>query len=173
MRLPRCDQTDKLLAQVACVVQTDPVSGDAQIEDATAVRLALALKRLRARLREASSWSSAELSLSQLSILSRLFHDGPATAAALAAAEHVSQQAVAQSIATLKSAGLVCAARDPRDGRKSQISITDVGGGLRQSIIASRNSWLSRAVETTIDAGEKATLDRAIDLLERLADADT
>jgi DNA-binding MarR family transcriptional regulator len=144
-----------------------------QIEDAAAVRLVLALKRLRARLREESSWSSTGLSLSQLAILSRLVHDGPATAASLAAVEHVSQQAIAQSLAPLRSADLICSTPDSADGRKTQISITDAGISLRESIIASRNSWLSRAVETTIDARERATLELAIDLLERLADADT
>lgn len=149
------------------------MSADTQIEDPTAVRLALALKRLRARLREASSWSSTALSLSQLSILSRLFHDGPATAASLAAAEHVSQQAIAQSIVSLKSAGLVRSDRDPTDGRKTQIGITDAGLRLRESVIASRSSWLARAIETTVGVRERATLEHAIDLLERLADADT
>jgi DNA-binding MarR family transcriptional regulator len=142
-------------------------------KDAAAIRLALALKRLRARLREESGRSFTGLSISQLSILQRLRLDGPATAASLAAAEHVSQQAIAQSVVPLKSAGLVRSKPDPKDGRKTLISITDAGLRLRESIIASRNSWLARAVDSTIDAEERAALDKAIELLERLADADT
>ena len=142
-------------------------------KDAAATRLALALTRLRARLREESGRDSTGLSISQLSILQRVRRDGPATAASLAAAEHVSQQAIAQSVVPLKSAGLVRSRPDPKDGRKALISITDAGLSLRESIIASHNSWLSRAVDSTIDSQEQAALDKAIELLERLADADT
>ena len=142
-------------------------------EDPAATRLALALKRLRARLREEAGASSTGLSISQLSILQRLRLDGPATAASLAAAEHVSQQAIAQNVAPLRSAGLVRSRPDPGDGRKTQISITAAGLGLRESIIASRNTWLERAIDSTVDARERAALDKAIDLLERLDDADT
>ena len=140
-------------------------------DTAAATRLALALKRLRARLREESRKRAPELSLSQLSILQRLRAEGPATAAALAAAEHVSQQAIAQSVAPLRSAGLVHSTPDPGDRRKTLIAISQAGLELRESIIASRNSWLARAIDTTIDDRERTALDTAIDLLERLADA--
>ena len=140
--------------------------------DDAAVRLALALKRLRARLRAESGTSSAGLSISQLSLLQRLRLDGAATAASLAAAEHVSQQAIAQSVAPLRAAGLVRLEPDPADGRKTLISISDAGLELREAIIASRNSWLERAIGATIDAEGRAALDEAVGLLERLADAD-
>ena len=144
-----------------------------QNKEAVAIRLALALTRLRARLREESSGSIAGLSMSQLSILQRLRLHGPATAASLAADEHVSQQAIAQSVVPLKSAGLVRSEPDPRDGRKTLISVTDAGLGLRESIIASRNSWLARTIDSTIGAEERAALEKAVELLERLANADT
>ncbi len=139
--------------------------------DAVAARLALALKRLQARLREEAQ-ANAGLSLSQLAILQRLRRDGPATAAVLATAEHVSQQAIAQSIALLKSAGFVQTAPDPTDGRKTCISITDAASRLHASIIASRTAWLAHAIDTTIDAEERAALATTVDLLERLAEAD-
>lgn len=141
-------------------------------DDSAATRLRLALKRLRARLREEASASATGLSISELSILQRLRLEGPSTAASLAAAEHVSQQAIAQSVAPLKSAGLVRAQPDPQDGRKSLISITDAGLAIRESVVASRDSWLARAIDATIDPEERAALDKAIELLERLADAD-
>jgi DNA-binding MarR family transcriptional regulator len=140
--------------------------------DTTAIRLTLALKRLRARLREESSASSAGLSISQLSILQLLHLNGPATAASLAAVEHVSQQAIAQTVAPLKSAGLVQLKPDPQDGRKTLISITDIGHTLRESISASRNAWLSLAIDSVLAPGERSALTKAIELLERLADAD-
>jgi len=143
-----------------------------QDKDAVAIRLALALARLKARLREETSKTSAGLSISQLSILERLRLGGSATAASLAAAEHVTQQAIAQSLVPLRQAGLVQSDPDPTDARKTLISISDAGLALREQIIASRNSWLARAVDSTLEAEERATLGKAIELLERLADAD-
>jgi DNA-binding MarR family transcriptional regulator len=111
------------------------------------------------------------LTLSQLGILNRLRRDGPATAASLAAAEHVSQQAIAQSLTGLKQAGLVESTPDPADRRKCLLEVTDAGHALIGSILASRNAWLVRAVEQTIGPSERDALDSAIALLERLADA--
>jgi DNA-binding MarR family transcriptional regulator len=137
-----------------------------------AVRLSVALKRLRSRLREESGTTSTGFTISQLALLQRLIEGGPATAASLAAAEHVSQQAIAQSVATLKAAELVGTRRDPADGRKVLISPTDAGRDLFASLLASREAWLVRAIETVVASDERASLDTAIELLERLAAAD-
>lgn len=137
-----------------------------------AVDLAVAITRLRSRVREEAGVLSIGLSISQLALLGRLIVEGPMTAASLAGAEHVSQQAIAQSLAALKAAGLVRAQRDPDDGRKSLISATAAGRQLRESLLQSKEAWLTRAIEATIPAPERATLDAAIELLERLAAAD-
>src|SRR5262249_52198286 len=137
-----------------------------------AVRLAVAIKRLRGRLREAVWGSGVELPIAQLAIVKRLRDAGPTTAAALAAAEHVSHQAIAQSLAALKHAGLVRTAPDPTAGRKSLVQITAAGRRLFASAVASRDAWLAHAIEQSVPAGERAALERAILLLERLADAD-
>jgi DNA-binding MarR family transcriptional regulator len=151
------------------MVMPDAAPDTPQDADATAIRLTLALTRLRARLREEASAPSAGLPISQLSILQRLRLHGPATAASLATAEHVSQQAIAQSVARLRSAGLVRSEPDPSDRRKTLIGITEAGLALRASIVASRTSWLARAIDSTVDDAD--ALDVAVDLLERLADA--
>ena len=141
-------------------------------KDPQSIRLALALKHVRARLREESSVNSTGMTTTQLSIFGRLRLNGPATASSLAAAEHVSQQAIAQSVMPLKAAGLVSSEPDPKDGRRTLLSITDAGLAMRESVIASGNTWLEKAIGSTIDADESGALDKAIELLERLADAD-
>jgi DNA-binding MarR family transcriptional regulator len=138
-----------------------------------AMRLAIAIKRLKARLRQVSIISSSGLPMTQLSILRHLRIEGPTTASTLAAAEHISQQAIAQNIAALKRAGLVQANPDPTDGRKSLISMTRAGHSLFESGIASRNAWLAHAIESKISPKERPALEKAIELLERLADADS
>jgi DNA-binding MarR family transcriptional regulator len=105
-------------------------------------------------------------------VIKRLRNDGPSTASALAAAEHVTHQAVTQTLAGLKRAGLVRSAADPADGRKNVISITPAGNRLFESAIATRDAWLARAIEAVVSPGERAALEKAIELLERLAEAD-
>ena len=78
-----------------------------------AVRLAVAVNRFRARLREEAGLTSTGLSSSQVGLLHRLFDEGPTTAASLAAAEHVSQQAIAQSLIGMRDAGYVAEAEFP------------------------------------------------------------
>lgn len=137
-----------------------------------AVDLAVALARLKARLREETAAGSVGLSISQLRVLRRIIDEGPLTAAALAAAEHVTQQAIAQTLAPLKAAELVRATPDPQDGRKSLLAATAAGAELRDALYGARDAWLTRAVAATFDADEQDRLAAAVVLLERLADAD-
>jgi len=140
--------------------------------DTLAVRLAVAVKRLRGRLREAAWAGEVELPTAQVAELKRLRNDGPTTATALAAAEHVSHQAITQTLAALKRAGLVRSAIDPSDGRKSVISVTAVGNRLFEAALASRDAWLARAIGHVVSPRERAALEKSIELLERLADAE-
>lgn len=137
-----------------------------------AVALSVALTRLRSRLRVESGMTTAGLTLSQLAIVQRILAGGPTTAAELAAAEHVTQQAIAQSVAILKVGGLVSGERDEADGRRVLISVTDDGRALFDSLFASRTEWLAHAIDVTLDPSELRKLETAIELLERLAVAD-
>ena len=141
-------------------------------QEELAIRLVLAVKRLRARLRE--TWPSPVQSLptTQLAILKRLRDDGPTTAASLAVAEHVSQQAIAQQVAGLHDAGLVKTRRDSTDRRKTLVSITNRGLKLFDEVTTSRNAWLTRAIASQVPAKDHAALAKAVELLERLAAAD-
>jgi DNA-binding MarR family transcriptional regulator len=136
-----------------------------------AMRLALAIKRLRGRLREAAWAGGAELPIAHVAVIKRLRNDGPTTASGLAAAEHVTPQAIAQTLSPLKRAGLVRSAADPTDGRKSVVSVTPAGNRLYEAAIASRDAWLGRAIESVVPPRERAALGKSIELLERLADA--
>jgi DNA-binding MarR family transcriptional regulator len=138
-----------------------------------AIRLVLAVKRLRARLRETWPSSVHALPTTQLAILKRLRDEGPTTATVLAAAEHVSHQAIAQHVTALRTAGLVKTTRDPSDGRKALVHITKRGLKLFDAVAESRNEWLVRAIAEQVPAKEQAALARAIALLERLAAVDT
>jgi DNA-binding MarR family transcriptional regulator len=137
-----------------------------------AARLSVAILRLRARLREEAAMITAGFTISQLGVLDRIVATGPTTAAELAAVEHVSQQAIAQSVTALKEAGLVRGKRDSADGRKVLISVTAAGRKMRESVYASREAWLAQAIDSVITPKELADLDVTIELLERLAEAE-
>ena len=140
--------------------------------DSLAVRLAVAIKRVHGRLREAAWSGEVELPVAQVAVLKRLRNDGPSTASTLAAAEHVTHQAITQTLAALKRAELVRSAADPTDGRKSVISITSTGNRLFESARASRDAWLAAAIGHVLSERERAALEKSIELLERLADAE-
>src|SRR5262245_37991591 len=69
------------------------------------------------------------LPLTQAIVLARLDRDGAQTTSALAAAERVRRQSMAQTIRELVAASLVVRRSDPLDGRRVLVELT--GEGLR------------------------------------------
>ncbi len=136
------------------------------------IGLSVVLRRLRSRLREEAGATSTGLTLSQLALIARLDDGGPATAASLAVSQHVSQQAVAQSLALLKSAGLVAVTPHPTDGRKQLIDLTPTGRALYRRLEESRETWLARAIDAVMSPQDREVLAAAVELMNRLADAD-
>jgi DNA-binding MarR family transcriptional regulator len=137
-----------------------------------AVRLAMAVFRLRSRIRIEAGIRSTGIPISQLAVLARIVDEGPTTAAALAAGEHVTQQAIAQSLATLRERGLVEKRADPSDGRRSLVTATAAGRELVETLTASREEWLTRAIDAAVRPEERALLAEATELLERIADVE-
>ncbi|MET7854368.1 MarR family winged helix-turn-helix transcriptional regulator [Streptomyces avermitilis] len=139
---------------------------------ANAERLQDAMKRLRARLRAESGQNATGLTATQLGVLASVVREGPVTAARLAALEHVTAQAIAQSLAVLKAAGLVHGEPDPQDGRKKLISADPSATVLIDRLLTGRASFLARAIDQVVAPDEGADVEKAIELLERLAEAD-
>lgn len=140
--------------------------------DALAQSLSDALKRLRARLRAESGQHATGLTATQLAVLAGVVREGPVTAARLASLEHVSPQSIAQSLAVLKAAGLIHGEPDPRDGRRKLISADPSATELVEKLLAGRAAFLTRAIDQRVAAGELKDLEKAVELLERLAAAD-
>jgi DNA-binding MarR family transcriptional regulator len=136
-----------------------------------AVELALAITRLKARMR-AESLPNAGWTISQLSMLARIIDLGPITASGLAQVEHVRPQSVAEIVATLRAEGLVDSRPDPSDGRKTLLTATETGLELRRQIARAKQSWMAEAIDVEIGPEERDTLRAAIGLLNRLAEVD-
>jgi DNA-binding MarR family transcriptional regulator len=130
----------------------------------SASELRVVLGQLLRRLR-----AEHQFPISQGTVLARLEREGPATTSALAAAERVRPQSMAQTIAELGAAGLVARSPDPTDGRQILIEVTERGRTTLAEERARREGWLAGAIESELTAQEQETLLRALPILRRLA----
>lgn len=134
---------------------------------ATAVELRVLIGQLKRRLREEARLG--DFTWSQLSVLSRLDRDGPATVSALARAEGVRSQSMGATVAVLEDAGLVSGEPDPADGRQTILSLTEACRERVKASHAAREDWLVRAIQTKLEPAEQEQLAVALELLKRLA----
>jgi DNA-binding MarR family transcriptional regulator len=137
-----------------------------------AAELMKSMTRLRARLRSESAPTEMPWTWSQLMTLSRIVAEGPTTTSALAHAEHVRRQSMAETIVALRSDGLITSDQDPDDGRKTLISATRKGRTLSTRIPAAREAWLDVTIRTLLEADEQQALLKAAELMKRIADSE-
>jgi DNA-binding MarR family transcriptional regulator len=133
-----------------------------------AVALRLAVARTARRLRQEAG---TELSPSLASALVTLERHGPLTPSELAARERVQRPTMTRVAARLAQAGLVARAADPVDGRSALLSISDDGRRLLARSRTRKDAFLARRLRE-LDAADRATLDRAATILERLLEAE-
>jgi DNA-binding MarR family transcriptional regulator len=142
-------------------------------EEVRAAALAGALRavvgKLRRRLREHSP--TGRLTWSQVSVIGHLEREGPATVTRLALAEGVRPQSMGATVSALEAAGLVVGSPDPGDGRQTIWSLTPASRRWITSFRAAREDWLFGAIRARLSPTQQEALSRAVDLLERLADA--
>jgi DNA-binding MarR family transcriptional regulator len=124
--------------------------------------------KLKRRLREQSD--VGDLPPSQTAVLLRLEKDGPATTSSLARAEGMRPQSMGTVIVALESAGLICGAPDPKDGRRTILSLTDACRQWIRDGRAARQDWLSRTIQARLSDEEQSTLMAAVALLQRIVD---
>jgi DNA-binding MarR family transcriptional regulator len=138
----------------------------------SAVRVAREMRvvvgRLRRRLHEV--YDPDELSIAQVSVLSRLDKDGPASVTELAAAERVRQQSAGATVAALADRGLVERRSDPNDGRRTVVSLTRAGRASVDDKRAAGEEWLAQAVQDRFTEAERQQLIQAMTLMQRLTD---
>jgi DNA-binding MarR family transcriptional regulator len=109
-----------------------------------------------------------QLSLSHNCVLIRLEHDGSSTVSELARLQSMRPQPMSAIVADLCAAGLVRGVPDPSDGRRTILSLTNVGREELRSSRAERQDWLVQRVEAKLSPAERKRLIALIELLERL-----
>ncbi len=129
----------------------------------SASELRIVLGQLIRRLRAEHSFS-----LSQGVVLARLDRQGPQTTSALATAERLRPQSMAQTVADLQASGLVTRTPDPIDRRQVLIALSDEGRRTLAADRRRRDGWLAQAMAEELTPDEQETLIRAVPLLRRL-----
>lgn len=133
-----------------------------------AARLRLAVTRLARQLRQQAG---SGLTPTMTAALASVERAGSPTVGALAAAEQVSAPTMSVVVAKLEEQGLVTRETDPADRRVTRVRITADG---RRSLARARtrkNAFLTRRLRS-LDPEDLAVLERAADVLERLAGED-
>lgn len=121
--------------------------------------------RLTRRLRIESDID--DLTDTQMTVVMRLGHAGPATLGQLAEFERVSAPSMNRTVNALAAKGLVRRTSDPSDGRRVIMELTDAGSALASTARARRSAWLTAAIEP-LTPDDRAALARAAALIERM-----
>jgi DNA-binding MarR family transcriptional regulator len=147
------------------VEHAQPVRDDVT-EVAAALRVAIGL--LVRRLRQTQS--EGELTLAETSALSRLDRGGPATSSDLAKQDRISPQSMGATLAALEQRGLIERQRDPGDGRRIVLSISEAGRQVVSDRRGARTEQIAAALRGGFTDGELGQLLAVVPLLERLAE---
>jgi DNA-binding MarR family transcriptional regulator len=139
-------------------VRTIPTSSD------LASRLRLDIARMARRLRQEAG---AELSPSQTAALATIERHGPLTPSELAHRERVQRPTITRVLARLEEAGLVDRAADPTDRRSCLVTVSGGGRELLDAMRTRKDAYLAQRLDA-LDADDRATLDRATAILERM-----
>jgi DNA-binding MarR family transcriptional regulator len=133
-----------------------------------AVRLRLAITRTSRRLRQEAGQG---LSPSLTSALASIDTHGPLTPSELAKRERVQRPTATRLVARLETLGVVQRAADPEDRRSSLLSVTPEGHALMEELRGRKTAYLAHRLED-LGPDERAALDRAAAILERLLEDD-
>jgi DNA-binding MarR family transcriptional regulator len=76
---------------------------------------------------------------------------------------------MAKIIDALEDAGLVSGSPDPKDGRKTVLSLTETAREQFRTGRLAKEDWLTRAIEANLSVDEIKQLSLSTQLLKRLA----
>jgi DNA-binding MarR family transcriptional regulator len=111
--------------------------------------------------------AGVELSPSMTAALSTIERHGPLTPSELASRERIQRPTATRVLARLEDSGLVQRTPDPQDRRSSLVTVTPAASELLAELRTRKTAFLAERLER-LDPEERATLDRAADILERM-----
>jgi len=129
-----------------------------------AIHLRLTIVRTARRLRQEAG---GELSPSMTAALATIERHGPMTPSELAARERIQRPTATRVLARLEEMGLVGRTPDPQDRRSSLVSVTPAASALLDELRTRKTAFLAERLER-LDGEDRAALERAADILERM-----
>jgi DNA-binding MarR family transcriptional regulator len=129
-----------------------------------AAHLRLVITRAARRLR---TEASAGLGPSLGAALATIERFGPLTPSEVAEREGIQRPSATRLVARLEEAGLVARQKDPHDGRSFRVAATDAGAAHLREVRSRKDAFLAERI-AALHPDERAVLDHAADLLERL-----
>jgi len=133
-----------------------------------ASRLRLVVARLARRLRRETE---GDVPPSQISALSSIARLGPLTLGELSAAEGVRPPTMTRVVGCLEEAGLVSRTVDAADRRVAHVAVTADGRRWLDRNRGRKDAFLASKLGA-LDPDDRATLARAVELLEGLAESE-
>ncbi len=130
--------------------------------------LRITIARTARRLRQEAG---TELSPSLTAALATVERHGPLTPSELAARERIQRPTTTRVLARLEEEGLIVRTPDPQDRRSSLVAATPAAHALLADLRTRKTLFLARRLEH-LSPDERATLDRAATLLERMLEID-
>jgi DNA-binding MarR family transcriptional regulator len=129
-----------------------------------ASHLRLTIARTARRLRQEAG---TDLSPSMTAALATIERHGPITPSELAARERIQRPTATRVLARLEDLGLIQRTADPQDRRSSLVAVTPSASELLAELRTRKTAFLAERLER-LDADDRAALERAADLLERI-----
>lgn len=111
------------------------------------------------------------LGSAKLALVGQLHRQGAATPTALAEREGVKLASLTRPLAELEADGWILRRPDPADGRSSLLSLTALGRRRLAASAGAADATLAGTLAELVGSGDLTELQRASDLLERIADA--
>jgi len=144
--------------------QAEPVWDVSEVAAAVRVAVGLVVRKMK------QAPLDGDLTMAESSTLSRLERGGPATSSDLARVDRISPQSMGVTVAALEERGLVRRSRDPEDGRRIVLSITEDGQQRVHDKRGARTEQLAAALRDGFSNAELGQLMAAAALIERLAE---
>jgi DNA-binding MarR family transcriptional regulator len=126
--------------------------------------LRLVVVRTARRLRQEAG---TDLSPSMTAALATIARHGPLTPSELAARERIQRPTATRVLAKLEEMSLVQRTPDPQDRRSALVATTPAGAELLAALRTRKTAFLAERLER-LGPEDRATLDRAADILERM-----
>ena len=129
-----------------------------------ASHLRLTIARTARRLRQEAG---SDLSPSMTAALATIERHGPMTPSELAARERIQRPTATRVLTRLEEMGLIARTPDPQDRRSSLVSVTSAASEILAELRTRKTAFLAERLER-LDAEDRAALERAADILERM-----